>query len=119
GRDPLSHRVPARRARRPCRRAIAGPRPHPGRSRRKDLRLGMTYLVLGYAAAVLLLGGGVAAHGAVSGRRRAGSTDLVLVLGREADPPYQRPPLSKRYLLGEVEREELMLPPLEAELRLG
>jgi 3-phenylpropionate/trans-cinnamate dioxygenase ferredoxin reductase component len=70
-------------------------------------------------APVLIVGGGVAAYGAVSGLRRAGSTDHVLVLGREADPPYQRPPLSKRYLLGEVEREELMLPPLEAELRLG
>jgi 3-phenylpropionate/trans-cinnamate dioxygenase ferredoxin reductase component len=65
------------------------------------------------------VGGGVSAHGAVTGLRRAGFRDRVLVLGGEKDPPYQRPPLSKRYLLGEVGREELMLPPLEAELRLG
>jgi 3-phenylpropionate/trans-cinnamate dioxygenase ferredoxin reductase subunit len=70
-------------------------------------------------APVLIVGGGVAAHGAVNGLRRAGFTDHVLLLGREKDPPYQRPPLSKRYLLGEVERQELMLPPPEAELRRG
>jgi 3-phenylpropionate/trans-cinnamate dioxygenase ferredoxin reductase subunit len=65
------------------------------------------------------VGGGVAAHGAVTGLRRAGFNDRVLLLGGEKDPPYQRPPLSKRYLLGEVDREELILPAPEAELRLG
>jgi 3-phenylpropionate/trans-cinnamate dioxygenase ferredoxin reductase subunit len=70
-------------------------------------------------APVLIVGGGVAAYGAVTGLRRAGFTDRVLVVGGEADPPYQRSPLSKRYLLGEVDREELMLPPPQAELRLG
>jgi 3-phenylpropionate/trans-cinnamate dioxygenase ferredoxin reductase subunit len=55
----------------------------------------------------------------VTGIRRAGFDGEVVVLGREKDPPYQRPPLSKRYLLGEVPRHDLPLPPLDATLRLG
>ena len=41
------------------------------------------------------------------------------MLGSEPDPPYQRPPLSKRYLLGEMSRSDLLLPPVDAELRTG
>jgi len=68
---------------------------------------------------ILIVGGGAAAHGAVGGLRRAGYRGRVTVVGREADPPYQRPPLSKRYLLGEMSRQQLLLPPVEAELRVG
>jgi 3-phenylpropionate/trans-cinnamate dioxygenase ferredoxin reductase component len=71
------------------------------------------------ALGVVIVGGGAAAHGAVVGVRLAGFQGPVTVVGRESHPPYQRPPLSKRYLLGEVSREELLLPPVEAELRLG
>jgi 3-phenylpropionate/trans-cinnamate dioxygenase ferredoxin reductase subunit len=68
---------------------------------------------------VVILGGGVAAQGAVVGLRREGFGGEVIVVGREPFPPYQRPPLSKGYLRGEVGREELLLPEVEAELRLG
>jgi 3-phenylpropionate/trans-cinnamate dioxygenase ferredoxin reductase subunit len=51
--------------------------------------------------------------------RRAGFTGEIVVVGQEKDPPYQRPPLSKRYLLGEVPRHHLPLPALDASLRLG
>jgi 3-phenylpropionate/trans-cinnamate dioxygenase ferredoxin reductase component len=66
-----------------------------------------------------VVGAGVAAHGAVSGLRQAGFTGEVVLIGREAHPPYERPYLSKRYLLHEVPRPQVFLPPLDAELRLG
>lgn len=66
-----------------------------------------------------MVGGGPAAHGAVTALRRAGFQDEVVVVGREQDPPYERPPLSKEYLLGKLERTRIRLPDLEAELRLG
>lgn len=65
------------------------------------------------------MGGGAAAHGAVTGLRRAGFQAEVLLIGSEPLPPYHRPPLSKGYLLGRVSRQELMLPPVETTLRLG
>lgn len=68
---------------------------------------------------VVILGGGVAAHGAVIGLRREGFEGEVIVIGRETFPPYQRPPLSKGYLRGEAGRDELLLPGVQAELRLG
>ena len=37
----------------------------------------------------------------------------MLLIGEEPHPPYQRPPLSKKYLLGELERERLFIRPLE------
>jgi 3-phenylpropionate/trans-cinnamate dioxygenase ferredoxin reductase subunit len=75
--------------------------------------------VAAVAERVLIAGGGVAAHGAVLGLRRAGFDGEVVVVGREPDPPYERPHLSKRYLLHEVPRPQLFLPPLDAALRLG
>src|SRR3984893_15257425 len=68
---------------------------------------------------VLIVGGGAAAHGAVTGLRKAGFPGEVLLVGREPLPPYQRPPLSKGYLRGKVSRHELLLPPVDAELRLA
>ena len=61
----------------------------------------------------------MAAHGAVVGLRQAGFRGEIVLAGREPHPPYERPYLSKRYLLHEVPREHLFLPPLDAELRLG
>jgi 3-phenylpropionate/trans-cinnamate dioxygenase ferredoxin reductase subunit len=68
---------------------------------------------------VLVVGAGVAAHGAVAGLRQAGFAGEIVVVGREPHPPYERPYLSKRYLLHEVPRPQLFLPPLDAVLRLG
>ncbi len=68
---------------------------------------------------IVVVGAGVAAHGAVLGLRQAGFAGQVVVLGREPHPPYERPHLSKGYLLGAVARDQLFLPRLEADLRLG
>jgi 3-phenylpropionate/trans-cinnamate dioxygenase ferredoxin reductase component len=54
----------------------------------------------------LLIGGGMAsAHCATEMRKRDGEASILLV-GREPDPPYERPPLSKDYMRGESKRED-------------
>jgi 3-phenylpropionate/trans-cinnamate dioxygenase ferredoxin reductase subunit len=59
----------------------------------------------------LLIGGGMAAaHCAVELRKR-GAEGSVALVGREPEPPYERPPLSKEYLRGEAERAEAYVNP--------
>jgi 3-phenylpropionate/trans-cinnamate dioxygenase ferredoxin reductase subunit len=38
--------------------------------------------------------------------RKRGAEGSVLVVGRESEPPYERPPLSKEYMRGEAKRED-------------
>jgi len=52
----------------------------------------------------LLIGGGAASHACAVALRERGFTGSVLLVGRELDPPYDRPPCSKEYLRGEKER---------------
>jgi 3-phenylpropionate/trans-cinnamate dioxygenase ferredoxin reductase subunit len=54
----------------------------------------------------LLVGGGLAAASCASELRKRGSEGSILLVGREPEPPYERPPLSKEYLRGEAERAE-------------
>jgi 3-phenylpropionate/trans-cinnamate dioxygenase ferredoxin reductase component len=68
---------------------------------------------------MLIVGGGASAHGAVNGLRAAGYDGQIVLVGREADPPYERPPLSKRYLLEDMDRSALYFRPPDCELRLG
>ena len=57
----------------------------------------------------LLVGGGVAsAHCAARLRERGAEGDILLV-GREPDPPYDRPPLSKGYLTGGSGRSDALV----------
>jgi 3-phenylpropionate/trans-cinnamate dioxygenase ferredoxin reductase component len=59
----------------------------------------------------LIVGGGMAgAHCAVELRRR-GAEGSVLLAGREPEPPYERPPLSKEYMRGEAERADAYVNP--------
>jgi 3-phenylpropionate/trans-cinnamate dioxygenase ferredoxin reductase subunit len=58
---------------------------------------------------VLLVGGGVASASCAGELRAQGFDGSVLLCGRELDPPYERPPISKDYLLGRVTREEALL----------
>jgi 3-phenylpropionate/trans-cinnamate dioxygenase ferredoxin reductase component len=57
----------------------------------------------------LLIGGGVAAASCARTLRSEGASGSVLVVGREKDPPYERPPLSKGYLAGRSEREDALI----------
>src|SRR4051794_33371499 len=52
----------------------------------------------------LLIGGGAASHACAVALRERGFTGSVLLVGRERDPPYDRPPCSKEYLRGESDR---------------
>jgi 3-phenylpropionate/trans-cinnamate dioxygenase ferredoxin reductase subunit len=45
--------------------------------------------------------------------RRRGADGSILLVGREQEPPYERPPLSKEYLRGESKREDALVNPRE------
>jgi 3-phenylpropionate/trans-cinnamate dioxygenase ferredoxin reductase subunit len=59
----------------------------------------------------LLIGGGIASAAAAATLREAGAAGSILVVGRELDPPYHRPPVSKGYLRGVEAREETLIHP--------
>lgn len=54
----------------------------------------------------LLIGGGMASAHCAAELRRRGAEGSVLLVGREPEPPYERPPLSKEYLRGDAGRED-------------
>jgi 3-phenylpropionate/trans-cinnamate dioxygenase ferredoxin reductase subunit len=56
----------------------------------------------------LLVGGGLAAGNCARWLRRRGADGSILLVGREPDLPYDRPPLSKGYLQGSDKREDAM-----------
>ena len=57
----------------------------------------------------LLVGGGVASAHCAARLRERGAEGDVLLVGREPDPPYDRPPLSKGYLTGGEERSDALV----------
>src|ERR1041385_9124106 len=59
----------------------------------------------------LLVGGGLASANAARWLREEGAGGEVLLVGREPDPPYNRPNCSKGYLRGEEKREEAYFRP--------
>jgi 3-phenylpropionate/trans-cinnamate dioxygenase ferredoxin reductase component len=61
----------------------------------------------------LLIGGGLASANCARWLREEGADGPVLVVGREPDPPYNRPNCSKGYLRGEEERGEAFFRPQE------
>jgi 3-phenylpropionate/trans-cinnamate dioxygenase ferredoxin reductase subunit len=54
----------------------------------------------------LLIGGGLACATAARTLREAAPDSSILLVGRELDPPYERPPCSKGYLQGVESRED-------------
>ncbi len=60
---------------------------------------------------IVIIGAGQAGVQAVLSLRGEGFTGAITMIGDEAYPPYQRPPLSKAYLLGTFARERLFLKP--------
>jgi 3-phenylpropionate/trans-cinnamate dioxygenase ferredoxin reductase subunit len=61
----------------------------------------------------LLIGGGVASAHCAAELRRLGAEGEIVLVGREPDPPYDRPPLSKEYVRGEASREDGYVHPRE------
>jgi len=62
---------------------------------------------------IVVVGGGLAAGRFASEYRAAGGEQDVTIVGAEPDPPYNRPPLTKGYLRGELEREGTLVRPPE------
>jgi 3-phenylpropionate/trans-cinnamate dioxygenase ferredoxin reductase subunit len=60
---------------------------------------------------LVIVGGGQAAAQAVQSLRQQSFAGPITLLSDEAFPPYQRPPLSKKYFAGEMTRERLLLRP--------
>lgn len=60
----------------------------------------------------LLIGGGLASASCARWLREGGAEGDILLVGREPDLPYERPPLSKEYLRGDASREDALYRPL-------
>ncbi|KIC28456.1 NAD(P)/FAD-dependent oxidoreductase [Leisingera sp. ANG-M6] len=60
---------------------------------------------------IVVIGAGQAGSSLVAKLRKDGFDGEITLIGAEAALPYQRPPLSKAYLLGEMELERLFLRP--------
>lgn len=60
---------------------------------------------------VVVIGAGQAGSSLVAKLRNGGFQGKVTLIGEEPVAPYQRPPLSKKYLLGEMELDRLLLRP--------
>ena len=60
---------------------------------------------------VIIVGGGQAAASLAHKMRSLGFDGALTMMCEEKTPPYQRPPLSKKYLLGEMALERLYLRP--------
>ncbi len=59
----------------------------------------------------LLVGGGMASAHCAAELRKRGAEGSILLIGREPEPPYERPPLSKEHLRGEASREDAYVNP--------
>ncbi|UWR30274.1 NAD(P)/FAD-dependent oxidoreductase [Sulfitobacter sp. W002] len=60
---------------------------------------------------VVVIGAGQAGASCVAKLRNGGFEGKIILIGAEPCPPYQRPPLSKGYLLGDMTLERLFLRP--------
>jgi 3-phenylpropionate/trans-cinnamate dioxygenase ferredoxin reductase subunit len=61
----------------------------------------------------LLVGGGMAAGNCARWLRESGADGSILLVGREPDLPYNRPPCSKEYLQGKEGRDDTLFRPPE------
>jgi 3-phenylpropionate/trans-cinnamate dioxygenase ferredoxin reductase subunit len=68
---------------------------------------------------VVVIGAGQAGASLVTRLRTQGFDGAITLIGDEPVPPYQRPPLSKKYLLGEMALERLFLRPESAYAEAG
>jgi len=60
---------------------------------------------------VLLIGGGVASAACATQLRADDFGGSIMLVGREPDPPYNRPPVSKGYLQGAEDRDAALVHP--------
>lgn len=62
---------------------------------------------------IVVVGAGQAAAQAVDTLQRKGYKGAIAMVGEESMLPYQRPPLSKKYLSGALERDRLLIRPAQ------
>jgi 3-phenylpropionate/trans-cinnamate dioxygenase ferredoxin reductase subunit len=67
---------------------------------------------------IVIVGAGQAAASFVSrhkalAKKDIGNNEPLILIGEEPVPPYQRPPLSKAYMSGDLERERLFIRPAQ------
>jgi 3-phenylpropionate/trans-cinnamate dioxygenase ferredoxin reductase component len=60
-----------------------------------------------------LIGGGLAAANCARWLRESGADGSIVLIGRELDLPYHRPPCSKGYLQGKESRDDVLFRPAE------
>jgi 3-phenylpropionate/trans-cinnamate dioxygenase ferredoxin reductase subunit len=60
---------------------------------------------------IVIVGAGQAAAAAIDTLRRKGFSGAIVLLGEEDAWPYQRPPLSKKYLAGALSADRLLIRP--------
>ncbi len=60
---------------------------------------------------IVIIGAGQAAGQAAASLRQAKYDGSITILGDETQPPYQRPPLSKQYLSGELGMDRILVRP--------
>jgi 3-phenylpropionate/trans-cinnamate dioxygenase ferredoxin reductase component len=63
------------------------------------------------SVAHLLIGGGLASANCARWLRESGAEGEIMLVGREPDAPYNRPPCSKGYLQGKESREDALFRP--------
>jgi 3-phenylpropionate/trans-cinnamate dioxygenase ferredoxin reductase component len=63
---------------------------------------------------IVIVGGGLAAARVATAFRKAGGMGSVTMLSADTDPPYNRPPLSKGFLRGEIEAGDVFVEPTSA-----
>jgi NADPH-dependent 2,4-dienoyl-CoA reductase/sulfur reductase-like enzyme len=63
------------------------------------------------SAGIVIVGGGLASARVVKSYREAGGTDPLRLLTADSSFPYHRPPLSKRYLRGEIDADGTLVEP--------
>ena len=61
----------------------------------------------------LLIGGGLASANCARWLREEGADGSIMLVGRELDAPYNRPPLTKKYLRGIESKEDALFRPAE------
>lgn len=60
---------------------------------------------------LIIVGGGAAAYSACQHLRANGFEERIRIIGDEPSAPYERPPLSKAYLAGDVDADALLFRP--------
>jgi 3-phenylpropionate/trans-cinnamate dioxygenase ferredoxin reductase component len=61
----------------------------------------------------VVVGANLTGGRAVEALRKEGFDGRIVLIGTEPDPPYERPPLSKEYLRGDMPREKIFIKPRE------